>query len=415
MSSDSGFCRSLRYSVTLAVPKLLAMAAEQFAIVPVEEKTTTTNFKLPTPIPMPPFKPNAKYTPKTSVPCFWVDENGACTRCRQGYFSLWQHMMKDHTNYLIPPEWQRTYFKDQVNKERTESRRATKTKAKACAVSSMQGETDGVKTDNAVEAIVECSQDSSEITYVLMPGSAATIWLPPGVGADLVASGYLLVKDNGNTEWNPKVQVGKLRNQILAVMPQGRQRDHLKNKFGTAKASPAQAVQPRQIVFRPDTTRQMSLDNFFEVDATSKDVFMEMQRQMLAELQACVKALTSSDPKAAPQALKIKDKFKTWEKPDGWDDAKRRGFPFDVEEIPDKDLVADFDAFMESNMLREKTRNKHHLGLSRFSMLFETTDESPLDYKNIVLNVSRSKLFDKVQALKIMAPDYSCTMVNVFR
>ena len=415
MSSDSGLCRSLRYSVILAVPKLRAMAAEQFAIVAVEEKKATTNFTLPTPIPLPPFVPNAEYTPTRSVSCFWVDEKGACTRSRYGYHYLWNHMMRDHTKYQIPPEWKGTHFQEQAYIERNNLRLAKKAKDKECATSSKQGETDGAKTDNAAEAIVGCSQDSSEITYVPMPGSSATIWLPPGVGADLVASGYLRITDNGNTKWNPDVQVRKLQDQILAVMPHGLQRDHLKKKFGIAKASSAQAMPPKQIVFRPtDTTRQMTLDKCFEDDATSKDVFMDIQRQMLEEVRACMKALTSNEPKAAPQALKIKDKFKTWEKPPGWDDAKRKDFPFDDEEIPDKDLVADFDAFMESNMLKEDTRKKHHLGLSRFSMLFETIDGSPLDYKNIVLNVSRSKLFDKVQALEIMAPDYSCTMVNVF-
>ena len=158
ISSDYGVFRSLRYSKILAVPKLLAMAEEQFAIVPVEKKNA-----LPKPIPMPPFKPNAKYTPKTSVQCFWVDANGACTRCRQGYFSLWQHMLKDHTQFQIPTELRGTYFKEQVDRERNENRRATKAKPKARAASSKQAETDGAKTDNAVEAIVECSQDSSEI------------------------------------------------------------------------------------------------------------------------------------------------------------------------------------------------------------------------------------------------------------
>ena len=50
-------------------------------------------------------------------------------------------------------------------------------KDKGGAASSKQGETKGVKTDNAVEAIVECSQESAEIAYVPMLGSSASIWL----------------------------------------------------------------------------------------------------------------------------------------------------------------------------------------------------------------------------------------------
>jgi len=412
--SDSGFCKSLHRSVISTFLKLIAMAEEELAIVPVEPKSVCAERKLPSPIPMPTFELYDGYTSKSKVQCFWCDENGRCPTVRSGCLSLWNHVMGYHTNYKIPPEWKGTPLQKQAYAEKSQLRAARKAKDGASA-NKKQGETDGGKTDDAVQAIVECSQESGEPTFVPMPGSSATIWLPPGVGANLVASGYLRVTDNGNAEWNPKIKARRLQNQILELMPQGQQRDHLKKKFETDKASSTQALQPKQIVSRTsDTSHQTSLDNFFGEGGTSMDVFIEAQRQMLGEIRNCVKAVTANEPKAAPQALKLKDNFKDWKKPEGWDEAKRNNFPFPDEEIPDEDLVSAFDAFMESNMLKEDSRKKYQTGLARFCMMFETTDGSPVDYKNILLNVCRSQLFDKVQSLEIMAPDYSCTMVIVF-
>ena len=190
MSADeSDFYKSVICLVISTFRKRRAMAEADLAIVPVETERSAAEFKLPIPIPMPLFEPYDGYTSKSKVQCFWKDEKGPCRKTRSGCWSLWSHCMQDHTNYKMPPEWKGTHFHEYAYAEKRALGKAKRTAKKVedqSSPSGKQGETAGVKTDDAVEAIVGCSQEEAELTFVPMPGSSATMWLPPGVGLELL-------------------------------------------------------------------------------------------------------------------------------------------------------------------------------------------------------------------------------------
>ena len=118
---------------------------------------------------------------------------------------------------------------------------------------------------------------------------------------------------------------------------------------------------------------------------------------------------------SAHQLLKIKDSVKDWRKHAGWGQGtQRKYYPFEHEPIPDAELMESFDMFMQAVSLAHATRSKYQKALTRFTMMFEAIDGSPLDYMNIVLNIARSELFEILPSLDILAPDCSWTMVIIF-
>lgn len=110
---------------------------------------------------------------------------------------------------------------------------------------------------------------------------------------------------------------------------------------------------------------------------------------------------------SACQLLNIKESVKAWRKPADSGQGGRRQYPSEQEPIPDAELMASFDAFMQTRSLKPPTRIKYQIALTRFMMMFETVDGSPLDYMNIVLNIARSELFETLLSLDILAPDCS--------
>ena len=85
----------------------------------------------------------------------------------------------------------------------------------------------------------------------------------------------------------------------------------------------------------------------------------------------------------------------------------RKIYPFEFEAIPDALLLGEFDKYMVAVKLARTTRKIYEQGLTRFMMMFETTDGSPVDFSNLVLNIARSDLFELLPALEIMSPAHS--------
>ena len=103
---------------------------------------------------------------------------------------------------------------------------------------------------------------------------------------------------------------------------------------------------------------------------------------------------------SAHQLLKIKDSVKDWRKHADWGQGpQRKYYPFEHEPIPDGELMESFDMFMQAMSLARATRSKYQKAMTRFMMMFEAIDGSPLDYMNLVLNIARSELFEILPSL----------------
>ena len=107
------------------------------------------------------------------------------------------------------------------------------------------------------------------------------------------------------------------------------------------------------------------------------------------------------------QVVKVKDMVKAWQRPADWDDGARRIYPFEFGPITDPELIEEFNQFMVAVPLALSTRKKYETALTRFMMLFETTDGSPVDFSNLLLNILRCELFQTLPELDIMTPEYS--------
>ena len=110
------------------------------------------------------------------------------------------------------------------------------------------------------------------------------------------------------------------------------------------------------------------------------------------------------------QVVKVKDMVKAWKKPADWDTVPRRIYPFECDPIPDPGLMEEFNIFMASIPLASNTRKKYATALTRFMMMFETLDGSPVDFPHLILNILRSELFQSLPELDIMTPEYSSSL-----
>ena len=113
------------------------------------------------------------------------------------------------------------------------------------------------------------------------------------------------------------------------------------------------------------------------------------------------------------QVVKVKDMVKAWQKPADWERGTRRIYPFDYEPIPDPELMFEFNLYMLAIQLAPNSRKKYETALTQFMMMFETIDGSPVDFRNLVLNILRCELFQSIPELDIMTHGYSCAIAMI--
>ena len=112
----------------------------------------------------------------------------------------------------------------------------------------------------------------------------------------------------------------------------------------------------------------------------------------------------------AHQVVKIKDVVKEWQKPANLGQmVTRMTYPFEHEQIPDAHVTTMFDTFMQEMSLTSSTRTNYQTALMRFMGMFEAVDGSSVDYTNLLLNILRTELFETLQSLDILEPEFSWT------
>ena len=382
----------------------------------------------PCELPVPPFTSEMGYMKDSELQCFLA----GCQKKRKGFWSLLSHIKGYHTKNRVPKEWLTSYFIQEANKEQKQLRLARIEKMKAHVKSNLErGKGSGTgrvvgRCQQAMEQqadvgkqaltdgiVARSIDEATNYTYVIMPGESSKMWLPNGVGEALVASGFLILDGEGNVTWNPVIPAITIQEQILDVLPNGSQRKHLEAKFQITKTSPPQLLQPLPVVSQSSGSATPVCQDVLLMPGAGMDDVMKTQCAIMADLRKLMNDLNSNQSKAPSQTLKIVKDFNGWKQPTGWDEQLRRNFPFEVKPIPDQELVKSFSLFMEVRQLKENSRQKYIFGLERFIMMLETVDGSPLDCKNILLNVARSKLYEQMQALDILKPDYSCTLATV--
>ena len=132
---------------------------------------------------------------------------------------------------------------------------------------------------------------------------------------------------------------------------------------------------------------------------------------ILRDIRAMMSNFTSGASRIEVQKLEICTEHAEWEQPAGWNSKLRRNFPFREQEAFHHD---EFDKFMNVRRLKCGTRNIYMKGLGRFVSMIRTSDGSELDVENILVNVFRCGLFQKLLSLPILSCEYSCTRQTAF-
>ncbi len=221
--------------------------------------------------------------------------------------------------------------------------------------------------------------------------------MPKQVASELLAAGFLQQFEDGGIHWNHVVPLCIQQTQLLELMPEGHQKRALEQKFGIAAGTPLMPPMHAPVA----QTAPIK-------DGATAAANLELMA-ILRDLKALMASQASGAPRAELQALEIVDEFEKWVMPEDWTTKHRNNFPFMEAAVHDEE----FEKFMEVRRLKPGSRKIYMKGLARFLMMVKPTDGSNLDRQNILINVFRSNLFQKLQELPILSADYSCTRATV--
>jgi len=279
---------------------------------------------------------------------------------------------------------------------------------------------------------------TTEKTLISMPGASFTamVLVPQSVASDLLACGFIEELTDGRLHWNQVVPVDMQQAQLLDLLPEGPQKRLLEKKFGAApgvasqpRVQPSQAMTLRSSLGGLPTASSLPAPLLIPTAATLRSPLGRLPAAyplpapllipeapgatdlalMLGELKEFMRSHASGAPRVEVQPLEIDAEFASWVVPEEWKGKHRNNFPFT--DVPHHD--EEFDKFMAVRRLSLHTRNKYMKGLARVIMMVGPTDGSDLDCPNMLVNVFRSGLFQKLQELPILSDGYSCTRHTV--
>ena len=265
--------------------------------------------------------------------------------------------------------------------------------------------TDPTRANNVGPSDKNTTRDMAMIS---MPGGSfsSMLLVPSDVAFELRATGFLEELEGERMHWNPAVPLDLQRSQLLELMPEGRQKQLLAQKFGVATGV-ANSMLTK--TFAKPTAPQYCEkpeQDFAQCVLPTPGLPAGLDFQgMLSDLKSFVKSLVSGAPSIELQSLEIVKDFAEWTVPEEWRNKHRNNFPFAVDTLHDED----FNKFMEVRNLKKESREKYMIGLARFLATVRPKDGSKLDRPNILVNIFKSGLFEQLQALPILSDSYSCT------
>jgi hypothetical protein len=254
--------------------------------------------------------------------------------------------------------------------------------------------------------------EGNAMVLINMPGGShsAMILVPRPVAFELVASGFLEEFEGGRLLWNSIVPVDMQQAQLLELMPEGPQKRAMEKKFVASGGIAAHPPLPPPTAHMAATQRGTPVAQPVQAPVPAAGVpDATGLAQLLAELKAFMEGHASSTPRVKLQALAIDVGYASWVVPEAWKGKHRNNFPFKETSHQDED----YDKFMEVRRLKPETRKMYMRGMARFVMVVRPSDDTALDCPNILVNVFRSGLFQKLQELPILSDSYSCTRQTV--
>ena len=263
---------------------------------------------------------------------------------------------------------------------------------------------------SAFESHIDCmfsvdTAPSQARVHISIPGaeSAEMCVVPRSVATELMSTGFLEIFDGGRFEWTSDVQVDMQRAVLLEAMPDGPMKRVLETRFHAASAVVAPMRNDRMHSIA-DTTTPVQGNAPPVPHAATTDL-----TTVINELKALIAGQVSGAPRSALQTLVINEEFATWVAPVKWQTQHRKKFPFDEIVF----VHPGFNKFMEVRRLKPNTREIYMRGLARALTMVKAVDGSDVDCDNILLNIFRSELFQKLQELPILSDTYSPTRQTV--